>query len=160
MIQRIQTVYLLLAVAVSAVLLFLPVATIRNLSPGGEAVGVVTVFSAVSKSESFQTPMPVWVLGMFLILGEGLRVAAVFGYKNRRNQLRTCRSSLLADVCFLVLTAVLCWQVAGGLPESMALSLVPYHAVVCPFFSVVFTLLAMRGIRHDERLVRAADRLR
>lgn len=158
MIQRIQTVYLLLAIAACAALLCFPLVSICD--GAGVTVGSLTAFSASFTGGTLPTVMPVWVLAAFVILGILLRVIAIFSFKNRRNQLRTCRSLLLADGCFVALAAVLVWQLSNQLPESHEISFAPYFVCAFPLLAIVFTLLAMRGIRHDERLVRAADRLR
>lgn len=100
--------------------------------------------------------MPVWILGVFLVLGILLRVLAVFGYKHRNNQARTCRSALIADICLIALAGVQMWQI-GQQTNSSAF---PSLYCLLLLLSIVFTLLAIRGIKHDERLVRAADRLR
>ncbi len=156
MIQRIQTIYLLLAAIASAALLFIPIATIVP----DPHTGALTAFGLTINGAEVATAMPVWVLGMFLVLSTLLRVVAIFGYKNRKNQMRTCRSSILADLCFLALTGILIWQVTRQMPDGMSVSFAPYIACVLIVLSIVLTLLAIRGIRHDEKLVRAADRLR
>lgn len=150
MIQRIQTIYLLLAVACGVALCFLPIGT-----AGPEAI--ITAFTATASGAPIDTGMPAWMPAVFLIMGIALRLVAVFGYKNRPNQLRTCRSALIADICLATLAGVQIWQVGKAMPATDAL---PHPAAALLLLAVAFTLLAMRGIRSDERLVRAADRLR
>ncbi|MBP3228153.1 MAG: DUF4293 domain-containing protein [Bacteroidaceae bacterium] len=152
MLQRIQTVYLLIAIAAAAALYFVPLAAT---AAAPEAVLSACTLKVGSTTQSLVPP--VWMLAVFLALGIALRLAAVFRYSDRRGQQRLCRSAIVADVCWCALLAADIHAVRQALPES---EFTPVWTAALMVLPVLFTLLAIRGIRHDERLVRAADRLR
>ena len=81
---------------------------------------------------------------------------ALFGYKNRKAQMRKTRWAMLLDVAYYVALSVHVWLHAtgGGLTPGFALG------CLCPLLSFLFLWLALRAIRKDEALVRAADRIR
>lgn len=150
MIQRIQTIYLLLAIIAAAFLIFIPLGSF--IVAGNEA----TLFSTAVESGQVQVSLmpPVWSLGIALALGIALRVFAIFDFNQRKRQLHLCRSALLADLCFCVFYCLIAFRMESETNFTFS----PWLLLL--LIGVVFTILAIRGIRHDERLVRAADRLR
>ncbi len=85
-----------------------------------------------------------------------LMLVALFAFKNRMKQLRLLR---------LASTALAIYALAY---VAYALSFATNHNVefhstfglLCPLAAVVLTWLAVRGVKRDEALVRAADRIR
>lgn len=154
MIQRIQTLYMLAAAILSAVCLFLPVA---SLVP--EDVDVASrVYNMFILSGSSVYEYDFGVCGMFiaLLISCLLTVVAIFRFRRRVLQARMC---LWAAVLLLIWLAlyVFCFFTAG---EARDASFVIKPAAVLPLISLVLTLLARRAILKDEALVRAADRIR
>ena len=84
MIQRIQTLYLLLATALMSLTLFLPLATITS---GAEEV-IVKAFSAGESS------LPLY-LGLLLSATTLLPFVTIFLFKNRLAQIRLCVSEIV-----------------------------------------------------------------
>ncbi len=85
-----------------------------------------------------------------------LMLVALFAFKNRMKQLRLLR---LAGTALAIYASA---YVAYALTFAMKNSL-EYHSAIgllCPLAAVVFTWLAVRGVKRDEALVRAADRIR
>ena len=118
MIQRKQTIFLLLAVVAYVVTLLLP--------------GVGS-----------------WLLVALLVGAAAVSLLAIFDYNHRPRQSRLC---LVAMVVTLLWYLVLALQAAD--PSARPLS------AVLPAVALVLLALARKGILDDERLVRAADRLR
>ncbi len=139
MIQRIQTVYLLLAAA--AVGLFLGLA-------GEWLAGLDAAFTWL--------PPAVYAVGGLTAL---LALVSVGLYQNRATQVKVVFWAQMAD---LLLIAVLAVGVAlsafgdGATPFDVARSSV----VFLPVLAYVFLLLARRSVRRDIELVRSMDRLR
>ena len=136
MIQRIQTIYLVLAALVAAGLIFMiPVYSTAD----GEAV------YALAHLE---------LLGMFM--GSALlSLITIFLYKNRKLQFVLGRLNILLN---FILLGVLIYQsqiLSGGAaaPEKGI-------GMLIPIISIVFIALANKAIKRDEDLVKSVDRLR
>ena len=136
MIQRIQSIYLILAAAVSAGLIFLmPVYSTTD----GEPV------YAVERLE---------VLALFLASAL-LSFITIFLFKNRKLQFVLGRLNIILN---FILLGVLVYQsqiLSGGAaaPEKGI-------GMLIPIISIVFIALANKAIKRDEDLVKSVDRLR
>lgn len=132
-IQRIQSVWLLCAFVCALVSLCFPWLVIA-----GKGYGV-------------QDSITLLVLGLLATI---LPLLGIFMYKNLRRQKQVCAlSALMAVLC---LGFVVAWSFMGPDPESSVALLAPCLMAV----SAIFDILARRGIIHDEKLLRAADRIR
>lgn len=156
MIQRKQTLFLLFAVIVLAVCLFFPVAGISPKGMGGEGLlynlGVVTGDSGISVNS---TCVPLFLL---LSVSAVLSLVNIFMYKNRKLQMSLCSVSMLFALLWYVDYALLFF---GIIPqESMEGALQVKFASCLPFVSIILCAMAKRGISDDEKLVKAADRIR
>jgi len=130
MIQRIQTVYLLFAFCLAAILVFIPFSTLNSFT------------------EEF-----------FRGFNAAIAVAAIvtiFFYKNRRMQLRLCYA-MLAGFVAIYLTYFIFNMQNFSLAELFGHV---RYIFIFPFISIILVYLAIRGIKKDEKLVRSLDRLR
>ncbi len=141
MIQRIQSVWLLLA-AVATGLLFKMAVYGGELNVGGTKELLV--------GQSYLLFIVVAVLTLF-------QLGAIFLFKNRGNQ----KKLILLCVLLQLLLVGLIWMEVGDfvLANSFKSSVYKPGAVL-PLLSVVLLVLAYSGIRRDEKLIKAADRLR
>lgn len=83
----------------------------------------------------------------------------IFIYKNRNAQMRLIRFSVLLNIVFL---ALIFFYYVPEL-ETMIETTADYVSEIGIYLSIVpliFLILALRFIRKDEKLIRAADRLR
>ena len=151
MIQRIQTIYLLLAAAVLASPLFLPLAT---------ASGDTTALAALGNN--FFADGTYWVKefpgGMSLLSAVLFTIYTVFLFKSRPRQMRMAVGVIVLTTLFAVLFAVLGYLNAQQLPEGTDTHLAIGSAF--PLLAIVFLALAYGSIKKDEALVRSSDRLR
>jgi hypothetical protein len=142
MIQRIQTIWLLLAAAAA----FL---TLRFSFYSGNIIAADTAV----KSFQYLTARSNILL---TILSAGVGLAAlisVFLYKKRKQQSRIVLLTLLVSIVNLVLFFVESRKFVAGEGN--------YDLTAALAFAVpIFLFLAMRGIRKDEKLVKSLDRLR
>ena len=93
---------------------------------------------------------------LLLILTAGAGIAcliAIFLYKNRKLQMRIALLTLIVSIINLVL---LFMQTQHFVPGEGNFNLTAIFPIIVP----VFLILAMRGIRKDEKLVKSLDRLR
>lgn len=154
MIQRIQTLYLLIVAILMALTLFLPLAWFA--SDAGEftlrAFGLETAAGEVAQPTSY--------LGILLVLVCLLPLVVIFLYKRRLLQIRLCVAEAVLLVGAVVMEGIyyfLGWRVFSDLA---------FHtqgfkpAIALPLVCLLFVYLAARAIFHDELMVRAADRIR
>ncbi len=152
MIQRIQTVYLLLATAMMSLTLFLPLATIVY---GGNEL-VLKAFS-VSGAESISGALPLY-LGTLLVATTLLLLVVIFMYKKRLAQIRLCVASIVLLLGSAALVGLYSYRLCDILEGENIFRL--GFAALMPIVAIIPVVLAIRGIARDEALVRSLDRIR
>lgn len=148
MIQRIQSLYLLLAV-IALGALFFP-ASFGDLNPGSAIERSQALADNTLNLEDSNLSMISTFAGIALFL------AAIFLFKNRRLQTRIVAVSMLAALLVFLGAAWLFMdnsKLAGN-------DLAPGLGLGSPVIAILFGWLANRAIRKDENLVRSMDRLR
>lgn len=150
MIQRIQTVYLLLIVALGIALIWLPV--LQLVTPEEASELHVWELSAIGGA-----PLQgLWGLLVTTALIPLLALVDIFLYKKRLLQTRL--NIFLALLClgYYGVLAIYIWQ--AKLALGVDWHILPWASF--PLVCFVLTLMATRRILKDEALVRAADRIR
>lgn len=160
MIQRIQTLYLALIAALSFTVAS---AKLYDLAPGqtakGSALYTVTVWKIMSTDHNNTVELSANpALGLVLIAIGFVALITAWLYKNRKKQIALCKIMLLLSLAWvgLFLSGINTLRTVGG--AGYQFKLYPFTALVV--LIPVFILLALRGIKKDEELVRSADRLR
>lgn len=149
MIQRKQTVFLLLALAAIIVCLCLPIGHVD-----GKAMdsGLVWYNFGVYTGNSFATQP---LLFIDLVVTGALAFVDIFLYKRRSLQMTLCTACIL--LC-LVWYGYYAFRAFG---EFASLGSVHVGFAVClPFVAIVFLFLARRGVKADEELIKSMDRIR
>ena len=155
MIQRIQTVYLLLATALMSLTLFLPLATIWQ---GGNEIIIKAWFA--DGTVGFKAPLPLY-LGIILSVATALPFVTIFLYKKRMTQIRLCVSEIVLLLGSAAFIALYCYRMCDVLAELMQkLNFTLGFAALMPVVAIIPVVLAIRGIARDEALVRSLDRIR
>lgn len=151
MIQRKQTLYLLLSAVLMTLVVFLDSAKVFT------AVDGVYSFTSLGYSNEVGTlVMPMWLLAVLNVLLVLFSFFTIFLFKNRLLQMRFTMLGLLLKVGFIFLAYVL---MTNFKPEGyVGMSFTPWAAL--PFLAIILDYLAHRGIAIDERKVRFMDRLR
>ena len=154
MIQRIQTLYLLLVVVLTGLALWLPLV---DFTVGADTC-TLTAFGL--KDAAGITLLPTVYLGVVLAATCLLPLVTIFLFRRRLLQIRLCVVEMVLLLGSLVMEGVyyfLSWRVFSDLT---------FHtqgfkpAIVLPLVCLLFAYLAARAIFRDELLVRAADRIR
>lgn len=152
MIQRIQTVYLLIIVVLMATMLFLPLA---NVVIGGAFCKFDVMGVASPEKELLY---PTW--GLFALVAVIALVAfiTIFLFRNRILQIRFCIFNAILMICFYALLGYYYWnaQKVAGTHFDLNLKI----ALTFPVVSIILDYLAIRNIGADEALVRSLERLR
>ena len=156
MIQRKQTLFLLLAVIVCALALFFPIGSIAPEEMGTDSMvynlGVVTGEGALAVSA---TCIPLFVL---LSVTAILSLVTIFLYKNRKVQMSICKCTMLLQVLW-VIDYVLILLGIIPIPEIQGKMGIEFAACL-PIVSLILGAMSYKGVNDDEKLVKAADRIR
>lgn len=154
MLQRIQSVYLLLAGLIPAIALFAPLGFFSK--ENDSYIMMATGFIAAEiapYSGSYQIP---WGIDTFTVLTIILSLLNIIKYKNRPLQIKLCNWTVLSIVLFYV--AYIAYSITFS--QNTATDFTPALCGGAPALSLIFVILAKTAIKRDEALVRAADRIR
>lgn len=157
MIQRIQTVFLALAALAIAFSFFYPIITYIN---EGQ-IWLEVYLKGIKDNSAPQLELSNYILlplQLLSLLTMVLAVSAIFLYKNRKSQMRLVRFGI---VLILVVIALIFFYFANILAKVT--STVPdfnHPGIYMLLGSLIMFILANRYIMKDDKLVRAADRLR
>lgn len=150
MIQRKQTVYLLLAFILVCISQILPLGLFRPAGMGTDYIMYTT--QIVHEGTADLSVFPLFAL---LLLSGIMSLGGIFLYRNRKRQ---------SAVCVWNMVVLLVWYacVTGFVlvKSDGNLNFHPAFSSVLPFTAFIAVFMARRGIIHDEKLVRAADRIR
>ena len=149
MIQRKQTLFLLVALVLTIACLCLPVATFV---PQGMGVSD-QMFNLWLVDGNGARHLAVWPLFAVLLTTAPINVATIFAYKNRKLQARLCLLLMMLILGWYGIYAVFSKIASAG---SFRVAI----AAAFPLVALIFYFMARRAILADEALVRAADRIR
>ena len=162
MIQRIQTVLLLVAVICFAAACFMPISTITTF----DADYVITSWALKENIPDGVIVYPTYFIGLLQVVLAVMAFVAIFLYKNRPAQSKACIAAIFLNFILLIL---MLWVypdvVFAKLPQVAGAELQYYRAGQFPWVFLSFVPLAClyvanKYIIKDEKKVRAADRLR
>lgn len=161
MIQRIQTVYLLLAAILSFACLISNVACYKC---ADETVAVFNnfTFSTYGSYSAYQSAGP-YALGTLLILVIVLTLMSIMLFRKRMRQLRLVIFSSILLVGYVLTYSLFAFKYAENLLLLQSAEPLTFHlrfAAILPVLCFLLNCLAIHGIRKDEALVRSLDRLR
>ena len=155
MIQRKQTIYLLLAVICFAITASLPIGYI--VPDGMGATSTINCLGVID-GETGALSYPFMGIPLVLLALNILHsLAIVFMYKNRKAQMTNCYTQIAAIIVEYIVCGALIWNNCINGTDSHYDTA---FAICLPIIAVILILLAHKGLMDDERLVRAADRIR
>jgi hypothetical protein len=148
MIQRIQTLFLLATAVLSGLLIFIPFQIIEVQDMRLELCLIPGCLSEYVRPFIY-VPM---TLDYVILL---LSLAAIFGYKNRKRQMKV-------TIVIMVLSAILIGNIFLIHYVKIMIAHTVNYAIPSffPMANVAFAYLAWYFIKKDEELVRNADRIR
>lgn len=149
MIQRIQTVYLLIVAILSIVLMSSTIG--RFIAPDNSIVEMTNL--ALINQEGAENYEP-WALFAAIMFSTIISLATVFMFRKRMLQIRLTIFNIILEICYYGILVIFVIALKGNS------SFTPAWPVCLPFVNIVFNWLAIRAIGKDEVLVRAYDRLR
>lgn len=149
MIQRIQSVYLLIVAILSVIVMSNPVGSFIS---ADNSIVEFTNLSLIDQSgvEDYKP----WALFAILIISAIISLITIFLYRKRMLQIRLTLFNIILAIGYYVTLVTFVFMLKG---ES---TFVPSWMVCLPFVGIVLDWLAIRAIGKDEMLVKAYERLR
>ena len=157
MIQRIQTLYLMVVTLLMVVMLIFPLVFI-----GVDGHQVTLSAFTISDAEGVLSYASAW-LGAALAVATLLPFVTIFLYKNRQLQIRLCGVECVLLLGAVLLVGAFTYSVCNNIFADFDITwanIAIRFPVILPLISLVLTPLAMRAILRDELLVRSLDRIR
>ena len=155
MLQRIQTLWLFLATTMIFALFLFPYLQIFNSGANPRQIKVTGVYENIA-GQFVQTDGFLGLTIATVILGL-LPFVIIFFYRDRKKQIALCYITVVLILGFSFWLA----QAAKSVIGDLQLQVQNYGiGVLLPCLAILFIILAVRGIRKDEKLIKSADRLR
>jgi len=143
MIQRIQSIYLLLASAMLWLEFILPFSRSSDYKLGYFSDEVYNIADHIS-------------LTAITSIAGALCLLIIFLYKNRKLQKNLIYITILIGLALYVTAFILIRQ---DTPDFMNVSSL-FVGAFLPLGSIIFLILSLRGVNKDEQIVKSMDRLR
>ena len=147
-IQRIQSVFLLIAVILMVVFAFFPALTF-------ELGGRQFVYGALEAGKVGVTHIDPLML-MLVVLISLLALIDIFLFKNLQRQMTVCFVDIIIGLAMLVAIGIQAFYVNGK--DGVTLTWQWY--LLLPILSIVFLMLAHKAMSRDKKMLRDSDRLR
>lgn len=151
MLQRVQTIFLLVAIIACGLMLSLPFA--KSVNPETNAITEVMAFSikydGLDEAPKIPLVPAIGALSSILLV---LFVVTLMGYKNRIRQIRLLMIAMLVNLLLVGAVFIIVGKLSGNVSYQVSTYLT--------LLSMLMITLSNRFIRRDEAKVRAADRLR
>jgi len=142
MIQRIQSIYLLIVITLSAMLPFV----FKLWEDSKNEVYALDLFS--------DTSVLAKLVPIFFFLTALIALIAIFKFKNRKLQFVLGRIIILINLFLLGILIYLSLTIPGEASSEKGIG------IFIPTVVIVFAVLANKAIKKDEDLVKSVDRLR
>ena len=154
MLQRIQTIYILLFSILLFIASFLPFAIVTF---GDDFYSLYPATGwEISSGETYSDSKPFYYVGYLVAVS--FSVLMLVNYKNRKKQLR------YGKICYLIvlLSLVYMFNVVSQMTTELEAVNAPQYSYSMYLLvaSLPFMFLANRAIKKDEKLVKSLDRLR
>lgn len=156
MIQRIQTLFLILSILLNIVALFFPFVSFVS-DFNYYKLSALQLENLTPDTESIFSGMITYPIIGLLIFSIALSIFTILKYKNRKQQMKFNKLNIF--VLIILIAGILFGYTNYIEKEIEAVSTFEMGAYF-PLASLLFLLLANRFIIKDEKIIRSADRLR
>jgi hypothetical protein len=155
MIQRIQSLYLLVIAIFSCFTVFSPTADLINVNENLHYLmdfkGISLIQTGINTFES-----STWLLSAFGIIFGIIALITLFSFKNRIKQIRLSVVNMIFMIGYYIVLMVSVWVACSRLHTDWHLHL----TTAFPLISLILNYLAIGAIGKDENLVKSTERLR
>lgn len=153
MIQRVQSVYLLIASAILVSMFFFAHGGVQL--PDGQIMAL-HLAGLKSLGEREVLLFPTWHLAIIIGVSAAVLLISIFQFRNRILQIRLCIFNILLLLGFYAMLFFMINRVKAEFPGAVLYQM----PAVFPVVSVILIFLAIRAIRKDIILLRSYDRIR
>lgn len=153
MIQRKQTLFMVISIVSAILTFFIPIGFLN----AGAEVAEVTPYGVYEINTNAQLMRNMYMFYLPLALAFAVTIIALMNYKNRKSQIKYLKFTFLLFAITFVLMALYVNDIQNtmsGLIYSLGVGF------FFPLLSVAFNWLAAKAIKKDEELVRSVDRIR
>ena len=147
-IQRIQSLYLLIAVILMVVFAFFPALTF-------ELADKTVLYGALETGRADNLHINPLLFTLIALISF-LAIVDIFLYKNLQRQMTVCFVDIIIGLAMLIAIGVQAFVV--GNREGWTVSWQLY--VLLPVLSIIFLMMAHKAMSRDKKKLRDADRLR
>ena len=154
MIQRAQSIYLLIAGIASTLFMFIPFARFEVNGQGYfslSSFGIDSINLAPVGSLEYW-----WLLPLWAVLVAVCSIGCIFLYKHRILQLRLVRLTVIFEVACCLTSVLQCYNFQSTTTSHFVFTI----GTFLPTMVFIFLWLADHSIKKDEELVRAVNRIR
>ena len=148
MVQRKQTLFLIIAVILTIVCMSTQVAALYNDS-GIEFARLYNLWLTDGQGNNSFLSVPLFIC---LLISSVTSIITIFLYMKRKLQATLCLVNIIVLVAWYIFLAVLPQQTGGTMKLLLSAAL--------PACSIILLFMARKGILADEKLVRSLDRIR
>ncbi|MFO7867706.1 MAG: DUF4293 domain-containing protein [Bacteroidales bacterium] len=154
MIQRKQTLFLIISAVLTGLTLLFPFAEFLS-NHGTISIHAFEIHD--NDTQLLEEPVPVLTMGITIIIISLISLTTIFLYTKRLLQIRLVRYTIILKVAII---AVLIYFAYILQQSQVDLTIVPGNSTLCIVLAFVFDILAIYGIKQDEKLVKSVDRIR
>ena len=150
MIQRIQSLYLLIVVILNSLLFILP---LNEMNTNNGILKLSILGLSNSKTGLYTELFPLLALTIIIIL---IALFTIFLYKNRKIQMRLSLYNSVLGLSLSFLAIYYASQIANSNQTSLGFSV----GLLIPIIGSIISFLAFKAIQKDDKLVKSIDRIR
>ena len=157
MIQRIQSIYLVLVGILTIIVFFIPIINIefQNNKFVFETIGIYKISNDNLILLINTIPLLI-VCGLICVIS----FTTIFLYKNRKLQMKMCYSNFALNFIFIALIFYVYPELIIKNTIGDGLTLNYSFGVFIPIISLILLFFAVNAIKKDEEIVKSIDRLR
>jgi hypothetical protein len=155
MIQRIQSLYLLLTTIASSLFLTGGYLSLVN-SSGYEAIVRFSGVYVVSSGGGYGTVIHLFPVPVISVLVPVIAAVTILLFKNRKLQKQITLLNIFLELILIISAVILLMPVV----ENNSAILKPGYRIILPLLSLAFLVMAYIGIKKDDKLVKSYDRIR
>ena len=148
-IQRIQSIYLLIAVILVAVFAFFPALTFNF----GDKEFVYGALEAGKVGFTHIDPLMLTLIILIALLA----FIDIFLYKNLQRQMTFCFCTIIIGLAMLIAIVIETFVIKGRVGIN---NVMPQWYLLLPVLSIIFLMLAHKAMSRDKKALRDSDRLR
>ena len=150
-IQRIQTLYLLIAVVLTITAMFLPVGYL--VMADGTAFYEFTPLCIVAEGARSFSNAPMLAM---LVLSACIMLITIFNFKKLKLQIRLSCWSIVLLLVYYALFFIYMQRATAGMVADFKFN----WALCLPLVALIFAVMAIRAIKHDRKLLNDANSMR